>query len=217
MVKNTKLQKKEDVVPARKEDTSERVGPFMRYKYEYNEKTGKNEFVSLDLSDGTKKEHPEYMGKLEKALKEATGTHDIHLSQQILTTAAVGMTESKQEDRLNHLALMLPGLSPQNETEAVLLSQFIALQKSGFRCLRNANDSDNFFHIEGLFSLATKLFRTANETMQTLVKYRSGGRQEIQIVHLHNEGQAIVTQNLSTGEGVKKNMKLNPMDDCGAM
>lgn len=33
--------------------------------------------------------------------------------------------------------------------------------------------------------------------MQTILKYRSGGQQTVQVVHVHNEGQAIVAQNLS--------------------
>jgi len=48
---------------------------------------------------------------------------------------------------------------------------------------------------------------TANQTMQTILKYRSGGQQTVQVIHVHNEGQAIVAQNLSAavkGEGVQK-------------
>ena len=54
-----------------------------------------------------------------------------------------------------------------------------------------------FYHIERLFLLATKLLNTANQTMQALLKYRSGGQQTVQVVHVYNEGQAIVAQNLS--------------------
>jgi hypothetical protein len=91
----------------------------------------------------------------------------------------------------------LPLLNPKDETEALLFGQFVALQDSGLKCLRNANSQDGFYHMERLFGLASKLLSTANQTMHTLLKYRTGGQQTVQVVHLYNEGQAIVAQNLS--------------------
>ncbi|NGX60382.1 MAG: hypothetical protein KR126chlam3_01555 [Chlamydiae bacterium] len=76
------------------------------------------------------------------------------------------------------------------------------------KCLRDANSQSMFYHVEKFFNLAAKLFNTANQTMHALVKYRTGGQQTIQVVHMHNEGQAILTQNLSHdwNEGaIKKN------------
>ena len=62
-----------------------------------------------------------------------------------------------------------------------------------------------FYHIERYINLATKLFNVANQTMQTLLKYRAKGQQTVQVVHVHNEGQAIVAQNVSAaGEGIGK-------------
>lgn len=64
--------------------------------------------------------------------------------------------------------------------------------------LRLANLPDQgFYHVERLFLLANKLLNTASQTMQTVLKYRSGGQQTVQVVHVHNEGQAIVAQNIS--------------------
>lgn len=74
-------------------------------------------------------------------------------------------------------------------------------------CLRLANLPDQRLHcIEKYFTLAQKLLNIANQTMQTVLKYRLGGQQTVQVVHLHNEGQAIVTQNLSppNREGVQE-------------
>lgn len=97
------------------------------------------------------------------------------------------------------LQALLPALEPKSTAEAVLLGQFLALNDSGMKCLRLANLPDQgFYHVEKLYSLAHKLLNTANQTMQTVVKYRSGGQQTIQVVHMHNEGQAIVAQNLSS-------------------
>lgn len=209
------VQKKE-IIRKRSEDQSQqdtnsrKLGPFVRYKIQYNPETNKNEVLSIELSDGTTLDGEESIKKFAKALEEAVGTNNLDVATQMLSIAAMGMTESNQESRFNNLLTVLPSFRPENETEATLFSQFVALQKSGFRCLRNANDSDNFFHIEKLFSLASKLLRTANETMQTILKCRTGGRQEIQIVHLYNEGQAIVTQTLSSGGGGKIKCETEP-------
>jgi hypothetical protein len=46
--------------------------------------------------------------------------------------------------------------------------------------------------------------------MQTVLKYRSGGQQIVQVLHVHNEGQAIVAQNISTQpyrEGAKEKIE----------
>jgi hypothetical protein len=42
---------------------------------------------------------------------------------------------------------------------------------------------------------------------KTLLKYRSKGQQTVQVIHVHNEGQAIIAQNLSSSlqpEGAKR-------------
>lgn len=72
-------------------------------------------------------------------------------------------------------------------------------------CLRQAHFQDGFYHVERYMNLATKLFNVANQTMQVLLKYRSKGQQTVQVVHVHNEGQAIVAQNVSAmGGGMGK-------------
>jgi hypothetical protein len=178
--------------------------PFLKWKYEYNEKTGKHDFKSIELSD---KSQVDAQG-LRKALKRTTGTSDPAVGERIINSIACGMTAERHDLRLNHTSTLLPALRPQDETEAMLLGQFLALHESGMKCLRLANlPEQGFYHEEKLFLLANKLFNTANQTMQTVLKYRSGGQQTVQVVHVHNEGQAIVAQSLShgiPGEGSQK-------------
>lgn len=179
--------------------------PFLEWKYKLNEETGNREFQSLELSDRSKIDQH----NLKAALKRATGTVDPAIAEQILNNAAYGMTAERRDSRLNQVSSMLPALRPKDETEAMLLGQFLALKDSGTKCLRLANlPEQGFYHLERLFLLANKLLNTANQTMQTVLKYRSGGQQIVQVLHVHNEGQAVVAQNLShstTREGVEKN------------
>ena len=67
------------------------------------------------------------------------------------------------------------------------------------KCLRLANGADGFYHMERLFLLANKLLSTVNQTMQAVLKYRSCDQQTVQVIHFHNEGQAIVAQNVAHG------------------
>jgi hypothetical protein len=115
---------------------------------------------------------------------------------------------------------MLPALEPKNPTEALLLGHFLALNDSGMECLRLANLSDQRFHcVEKYFTLAHKLLNMANQTMQTILKYRSGGQQTVQVVHVHNEGQLLLPKiyPLQLSRVIRKNLKLNPMDHYESM
>lgn len=211
------MNKKTQSVQQQQQDQANTQSPFLRWQFKFNKATGQNEFDTITLSnDDTLSEQ-----KIKTALKNATGTTDLAIGDKILNKVARGMTMEEHVSRLNDVSAMLPALQPQDETEALLLGQFLALQDSGMKCLRHANLPDQgFYHIERFFVLANKLLNTANQTIQTVLKYRAKGQQTVQVVHVHNEGQAIVTQNLSSsiGEGaVEKKRKLNPMDHCDAM
>lgn len=100
------------------------------------------------------------------------------------------------------------GMSPISSTQdpftamgengSSLTRQVLALQDSGMKCLRHANlPVQAFYHLEKFINLANKLLNTANQTIQTVLKYCAKGQQTMQVVHVH-EGQTIVTQNLSS-------------------
>ena len=188
--------KKQEVAP-QEPNRSIEAEPFIHWKSKFNEKTGQSEIDSIELSDGDKFN----AGQLKAAIKRATGTSDPIQGEYILKLVANGLSLPSQEVRLNQVSALLPALHPQDETEAMLLGQFLALHDSGMRCLRNAHlPAQGFYHKERLFALAQKLFNTANQTMQTVVKYRSRGQQTMQVIHVHNEGQAIVAQNLCSSK-----------------
>ena len=169
--------------------------PFLEWKSQFNDETGKLELDSLQLSDDTQacKE------SLKKALKKASGTTDPKVGERILKKIARGLSSEGYDNRLNETSALLPSLEPKNPTEALLLGQFLALNDSGMKCLRLANVPDQgFYHMDKLFALANKLLNTANQTMLAIQKLRSGGQQTVQVIHVHNEGQAVVAQNLSS-------------------
>lgn len=170
--------------------------------------------LDMRLSDGAKADSPENCQRYIDTLKLTTGTDDPELGIRILKKVARGSGNQSEVERLNNAASMLAALKPQDETEAVLLGQFLNLQDAGNTFLRRASLQDGFYHLERYSMLATKLFNTANQTMQTLLKYRSRGQQVMQVVHVHNDGgQAIVAQNLSKtdGRGHRENQEIEPV------
>jgi len=187
----SKMEKKSEVVSK----------PFLEWKFRVNEETGEKEFDTISLSDGSQINH----NNVSEALERATGTSDIRIGERILKKIAKGMSSKERDVCLNDVTSLLSALQPKNEAEAMLFGQFLALQDSGMRCLTMANLPDQgFYHIERFFILANKLFNTANQTIQTLSKYRSGGQQTVQVVHVHNDGQAIVAQNFSPASSPKE-------------
>ncbi len=207
MSEKYEIEKRQEITVPQETQPSDDSEPFLKWRYKFNQKTQKSEFDGIELSDGSQCDEK----KLKTALKNASGSFDIDVGEKIIKNAAYGMASDSPETRLNGISTLLPALRPKDETEAMLLGQFLTLQDSGMKCLRHANLPDQgFYHEERLLILANKLLNTANQTMQTVIKYRSGGQQTIQVVHVHNEGQAIVTQNLShssSGKGPKKNFE----------
>lgn len=108
------------------------------------------------------------------------------------------------------MASLLPTVRPQDETEALLAGQFLALQASAVECLRQGHFQDRLDHTERYINLATKLFNAATQTIQALTKYRAKGQQTVQVIHVHNEGQSIVAQNLSSGGEVGEKSRIEP-------
>lgn len=161
------VDKKQQGVASKTINSSPDPEPFLEWKYELNEETGKHVFKSIELSDKSKVD----VQSLRKALKRTTGTSDPPVGERIINSIACGMTAERYDLRLNHTSTLLPVLRPNDETEALLLGQFLALQDSGMKCLRHANlPEQGFYHEEKLFLLANKLFNTANQTMQTILK-----------------------------------------------
>ncbi len=180
-------------------NTAEEDEVFLKYQFRENPETGCRELCGIELSDKTLPDSPEFMEKLELALKGMTGSRNPEIAERIVSKIAWAMSSEDNEHRLKEVTTLLHTLDPQNETEALLLGQFLALQDSGIQCLHNANFNELFYHKKELFQLSVKLFRCANETMQTLLKYRSGGKQQIQVIHVSGDGKAVIANEMKNG------------------
>lgn len=199
-----KLKKQIDTSPHPPKASEEnRLEKPMKFNAVDNPESGEKK-SKFTLADGTAISS-ESMERFEMAFKQATGTDDADFATAILVHVSRGLPDSTFEQRFTYMASLLPTVRPQDETEALLAGQFLALQASAMECLRQGHFQDGFYHKERYINLATKLFNAATQTMQALTKYRAKGQQTVQVIHVHNEGQAIVAQNVSaTGGGIGK-------------
>jgi len=194
------LKKQTDISPLSPKSSGEnRLETPMQFKLDAPKSRGKKS--RLTLADGTAISS-ESMERFETAFKQATGTDDAHFAVAILWHVSKGLPNPTFQERVTCMASLLPTVRPQDETEALLAGQFITLQASAVEYLRQGHFQDRIDHTERYISLATKLFNAATQTMQALTKYRAKGQQTVQVIHVHNQGQAIVAQNLSSRGGV---------------
>ncbi|MDT7535381.1 hypothetical protein OVY48_18390 [Sphingobium sp. SA2] len=102
---------------------------------------------------------------------------------------------------INAALAVLDGMKPDNEVEAMLLTQMVATNDAAMRCLATIGDGLN---AEMWANLATKLMRTFTAQTEALAKLRRKGEQTVKVVHVYPGGQAVVgdVHHHRQGEGV---------------
>lgn len=174
--------------------------PRLHFEFQYDDEKNREVLKDIKLSDGSTFGTPDFLEKALEAFKKISGSDDVEVAHKIISQIAFGMSSSEAKHRYEAVTSILPNLKPSNELEALLLGQFLSLQESALKCIRNANDAEMFYHKERLFPIAVKLMRCANETIQTFLKVQSGGKQQIVIAHVHG-GQAIIANEVNNGGG----------------
>ncbi len=89
------------------------------------------------------------------------------------------------QETLNASLAILDGIRPQNEVEALLAVQMAATHTIAMDCLSNTRRADMLNHFEANGSLANKFLRTFAVQMETLSRVRRGGKQKVEVTHVH--------------------------------
>ncbi len=110
------------------------------------------------------------------------------------------------EQAYNAALAVLDSMQPQNELEAMLITQMIATHKIAMQQLGFLNRAEHIHQAQNASNAANKLLRTYVAQMEALNKLRRGGEQHVRVehVHVHEGGQAIVgniTQHKNAGGG----------------
>jgi len=116
----------------------------------------------------------------------------------LLTFFAAHQREVTSTD-INSALAVIDGMKPENEVEAMLLSQMVATNETAMRCLAMIGKCDMITQTEIFGNLATKMLRTFTAQTEALAKLRRKGEQTVKVVHVYPGGQAVVAETINQG------------------
>ena len=107
------------------------------------------------------------------------------------------------ETKGNGAIAMYAGINPQDTIERLLAAQMVAVHNMAMECSQNAMLPEQTIDgVERNINRVTKLNRTFITQVEVLNKYRTGGKQTIQVQHVNvNEGGQAVVGNIQGGGG----------------
>lgn len=127
----------------------------------------------------------------------ATGSVDCEFSGGILARA-INATKQHHQDAVScsdFVTAAMTGLGPQNELEAMLAAQMVAINNQTLDCLRRANIKDQVLETKKLYlTFADRFARTFTAQVDALSKLRRPAEQKVVVEHVHvyQGGQAVV-------------------------
>lgn len=133
---------------------------------------------------------------------------DLLLNQLILTFGGFvkggSVNSEKMEQFTNIVLALLGGIRPQDEVEAMLVVQMIAVHNVAVETLKRAMvDGQTLVWTEASVNQATKMLRTYTAQMEALKRYRTGGQQRVVVEHVNvSEGGQAIVGAVTTGGGV---------------
>ena len=131
-----------------------------------------------------------------KLLAEALGsTSDDFvdgLIDQVIDATSPGQKLS--ESNLNFALSVIRNIKPNDQVEAMLAAQMVAVHMATMRLARQLAHVENLSQLDSNERALNKLARTYTAQMQALKRYRTGGEQKVTVQHVsvNDGGQAIV-------------------------
>lgn len=104
------------------------------------------------------------------------------------------------EDATSCAIAIINSIAPQNELEAMLGAQMVAVHNASMTMARRLAHVDTLQQQDSAERALNKLTRTYAMQLQALSKYRSGGKQKVVVKHVHvNEGGQAIVGNVERG------------------
>jgi hypothetical protein len=104
------------------------------------------------------------------------------------------------EKAVGFAVAIINSIDPQNELEAMLGAQMVAVHNASMTMARRLAHVDTLQQQDSAERALNKLTRTYAMQLQALRKYRSGGKQQVTVKHVHvNEGGQAIVGNVGTG------------------
>ena len=110
------------------------------------------------------------------------------------------------------VAESMHALGPRDEYEGQLIAQLVVLHEHAMEWLGKATRTDRVDFSNVYLNGASKLLTRHHETLDTLLKYRRRGEQQVIVEHVnvHSGGQAIISNLEHRGCGMNKELMEGP-------
>ncbi len=102
---------------------------------------------------------------------------------------------------INAALAIMDAIAPRDELEAALATQMAGCHVLTLDMMCRARESRSFNAVQAYGNVAAKLQRTFALQMETLAKLRGGGKQQIEVRHVHVNGNAVIGNVNAPGGG----------------
>jgi hypothetical protein len=152
-------------------------------------------------------------------LADALGTGDYDfaagLLAQLTDVSRSSKVATKQE--LDFMLSVVRGISPRDETEALLAAQMATIHNATMVAARRLNHVETIPQQDSASTMLNKLARTFASQVEALKKYRSAGEQTIKVQHVTvNDGGQAIVGNVGQGGGGTAKTGGQPHEPCAA-
>ena len=120
------------------------------------------------------------------------------LAEQIVNVASQG--KDPDERKIAFVKSVINSIEPRDELEAMLATQMAAIHNTTLTFARRLAHVETIPQQDSAERALNKLARTFALQLQALQKYRSGGKQQVVVKHVHvNDGGQAIVGNVETG------------------
>lgn len=166
-------------------------------------KTGKLVFLGVFIGNKkilfTDKHNDETISLLLHTMHEIGGNTEINETVDLLLGMAQDINGNVSEERFNKAIVFMKTLKPKDPIEARLLAQHFILNEKGLRFLGSCNTTEMLKQAQFHGNIGIKMLRLSQESIHTLTRYRAGGVQQINVVHMHDNAKAIIAHDMGGG------------------
>lgn len=122
---------------------------------------------------------------------------------------------SPGSDELNASLAFVAGGQPKDPVQSTLLVQMDATHNAAMRALDRGARAEFIQQAQMWGNLSVKLLNAFTRQAEVLAKLQRGGEQVVKHIHIDNRGgQALVTEQVVTGGGVKSKVGEQPHEQC---
>lgn len=120
---------------------------------------------------------------------------------------------SPGDEQLNAALAFVAGGKPEDSVQSTLLVQMAATHDAAMRALGAAARAEFVQQVQMWGNLSAKLLNTYTRQAEVLAKLQRGGEQVVKHIHIDNRGgQAVVTEQVVAGGGVKSKVGEQPYE-----